>query len=403
MTAPLNNLKILDFSTLLPGPYATMMLADMGADILRIEAPERPDMARLLPPIASDKQSAQHGLLNRSKRSLGLNLKATGSAEIIKKLVTEQGYDIVVEQFRPGVMDRLGVGFAALQSVCPSLIFCSLTGYGQSGPYRDRAGHDLNYLALSGLLSYYGRKPNPGTPSPPPPPPPMQVADIGAGSLHLVIGLLAAVIRRTATGEGGHVDIAMHDGALAWNALGAAKLLVGGENPAPETEMLNGGSFYDIYATKDGRLLSVGSLEPKFWRGFCQAIGREDLFEQGLNLTIANQQTFKDEIRTAVQAKTLAEWRKIFTELDVCVEPILTTEEALAQPQVKARNMLVELPMPNGATQTQIGTPIKLSNHDPAYKFSGVPLGAHTREILTELGYTQAEIETLYVQNIVAG
>ena len=402
MTAPLNSLKILDFSTLLPGPYATMILADLGADIIRVEAPNRPDLARLLPPIASDGQSAQHALLNRSKRSLGLNLKATHAADIIKKLITEQGYDIVLEQFRPGVMDRLGVGYDALKAVCPSLIFCSLTGYGQTGPYRDRAGHDLNYLALSGLLSYYGRKPT-ATSATPPPPLPMQVADIGGGSLHLVIGLLAAVIRRTMIGKGGQVDIGMHDGAIAWNALGAAKQLVGGENPAPETELLNGGSFYDLYATKDGRYLSVGSLEPKFWQGFCQAIDREDLFEQGLDYNIANQQTFKEEIKEAILAKTLAEWRKIFAGLDVCVEPVLTTEEALTHPQAQARNLLVDVPLPDGNAQTQIGTPIKLSNHDPAYRFSGVALGAHTKQILAELGYTHSEIEALYAQNVVAG
>ena len=201
MTAPLSTLKILDFSTLLPGPYATMMLADLGADIIRIEAPDRPDLVRLLPPFSPDGQSAQHSLLNRAKRSLGLNLKTAEAPEIIKRLITQQGYNIIVEQFRPGVMNRLGVGYEQLKEVCPSLIFCSLTGYGQTGPYKDRAGHDLNYLALSGLLSYYGRK---STPTPPPPLP-MQVADIGAGSLHLVIGLLTAVIRRMTTGEGGQV------------------------------------------------------------------------------------------------------------------------------------------------------------------------------------------------------
>lgn len=403
MTQPLNTLKILDFSTLLPGPYATMILADLGADIIRIEAPDRPDLLRLLPPFSPDGQSAQHSLLNRSKRSLGLNLKTAAAPDIIKRLISQQGYDIVVEQFRPGVMDRLGVGYAQLKEGCPSLIFCSLTGYGQSGPYKDRAGHDLNYLALSGLLSYYGRKPDATNPTAPPPPLPMQVADIGAGSLHLVIGLLAAVIRRSATGEGGQVDIAMHDGALAWNAIGAAKVLVGGENPLPEGEILNGGSFYDIYATQDGRFLSVGALEPKFWQGFCQAIGREDLIEPGTDFNIAQQQTFKEEIRQAIQNKTLAEWQAIFAQLDVCVEPVLTTEEALAHPQSKARNMLVKLPMQDNQTQTQIGSAIKLSGHAPDYKFSGSPLGQHSREILTEIGYAKEEIDAFFAENVVAG
>lgn len=402
MTSPLNNLKILDFSTLLPGPYATMMLADLGADIIRIEAPNRPDLVRLLPPFSPDGQSAQHSLLNRSKRSLGLNLKTAEAPEIIRRLIVDQGYDIIIEQFRPGVMDRLGVGYTQLKETCPSLIFCSLTGYGQTGPYKNRAGHDLNYLALSGLLSYYGRKPDPNNPSPPPPPLPMQVADVGAGSLHLVIGLLAAVIRRLNTGEGGHVDIAMYDGALAWNAIGAAKFLVGGQSPEPEDEVLNGGSFYDIYETKDGRFLSAGPLEPKFWQGFCQAIGREDLFEPGTNFEVTNQQTFKDEIRQAILSKTLAEWQEIFAPYDVCVEPVLTTKEALAHPQTQARHMITEIPMLD-KTQPQIGLPIKLSGYEPAYKFTGKALGQHSIEILTEIGYTKNEIETLIAGNVVAG
>ena len=398
MNAPLKTLKILDFSTLLPGPYASMMLADLGADIIRIEAPNRPDLTRLLPPIAPDGQSAQHALLNRAKRSLGLNLKAPEAVEIVKKVVAA-GYDIVLEQFRPGVMDRLGVGYEALKADCPQLIFCSLTGYGQSGPYKERAGHDVNYLALSGLLSYYGRS---ATPSPPPPLP-MQVADIGGGSLHLVIGLLAAVVRRLTTGEGGQVDIAMHDGALAWNALGGAKFLVGGENPAPENELLNGGSYYDLYETQDGRLLSVGPLESKFWRGFCHAIGRDDLFAPGTHFEVSSQQSFKEEIRTAIRGKRLAEWQEIFAQLDVCVEPVLTTEEAINHPQTQARGMVVAVPLADGRFQPQIGSPIKLSNHEPAYPFIGAALGAHTRQILTTLGYTPSQIEALYAQEVVAG
>jgi crotonobetainyl-CoA:carnitine CoA-transferase CaiB-like acyl-CoA transferase len=399
MTAPLDHLKILDFSTLLPGPYATMLLADLGADVIRIEAPSRPDLTRQLRPIGADGQSAQHALLNRAKRSLGLNLKAPAAVTVVKKLVAELGYNIVVEQFRPGVMARLGVGYEQLKDVCPSLIFCSLTGYGQTGPYKDRAGHDLNYLALSGLLSYYGRTVNPT----PPPPLPMQVADIGAGSLHLVIGLLAAVIRRTQTGEGGVVDISMHDGALAWNALGASKLLVGGENPTPEGELLNGGSFYDIYETADGRFLAVGALEPKFWQGFCQAIGRDDLVDRGIHGSVDTEKKYKNEIRQVFQSKSLSDWHTLFARLDVCVEPVLTTEEAVNHPQTKARNMIIELPTNDGHMQKQIGLAIKLSGHTPHHPFSGAPLGWHSREILTQIGYTKSEIDTLIAQKVVAG
>ncbi|MFT7584753.1 MAG: alpha-methylacyl-CoA racemase [Cellvibrionaceae bacterium] len=398
MSSPLTSLKILDFSTLLPGPYATMMLADLGAEVLRIEAPGRPELTRMFPPFDADGNSSQHAMLNRSKRSLGLNLKAEGATDIVKKLISDQGYNIVIEQFRPGVMDRLGVGYDTLKAVCPDLIFCSLTGYGQDGPFRDRAGHDVNYLALSGLLSYYGRA------GEAPPPLPMQVADVGAGSLNMVIGLLASVIRRTATGEGGTVDISMHDGSLAWNNIGAANTIVsGGHSPSQESTALNGGSFYDLYKTKDGRLLSVGSLEPKFWSGFCQAIGREDLFKTGTNYDVAIQKTIKPEIQAAILEKTLAEWVEIFAKLDVCVEPVLTTAESLEHPHTVARNMLVDVPMRDGTPQQQIGTPIKLSNHEPEYKFTGTALGMHSKEILSELGYTDDEIEAFYSSNMVAG
>ena len=398
MSAPLTNIKILDFSTLLPGPYATMMLADLGADIIRIQAPNRPDLTEMMPPFDEDGISSGHALLSRSKRNLGLNLKAPGSTEIVRKLIVEQGYNIVVEQFRPGVMDRLGVGYETLKAVCPELIFCSLTGYGQDGPYRDRAGHDINYLALSGLMSYYGRKNSPL----PPPPLPTQVADLGAGSLHLVIGLLSAVIRRSTTGEGASVDISMFDGSLAFNSTGAAQAIVGQQNPRQEEMTLNGGTFYDFYETQDGRLLSVGSLEPKFWAGFCKAIGRTDLIKPGMNFDAANQRTFKPEIRDAIQAKTLAEWSDIFAQYDVCVEPVLSTFEALEHPQTVARHMVVGVPRPNGTVQQQIGTPIKLSNHTPEYKHIGVKLGTHTKQILTEIGLSESEIEALETQGVVA-
>lgn len=391
MSAPLSGLKILDFSALLPGPYATMMLADLGADVLRIEAPNRADMTRLLPPHDADGTSAGHAYLNRNKRSLGLNLKVEGAGEVVRRLVVEQGYDVIVEQSRPGVMARLGVGYDAIREICPHVIYCSLTGYGQTGPLRDRAGHDLNYLALSGMLSLHGRA---GTGAPAPLP--TQVADIGAGSLHLVAGLLSAVIRRLTTGEGGWVDVAMLDGVLAWNGMAAATAIVGGASPEPEGTVLNGGSFYDLYETHDRRLLSVGSLEPKFWAAFCGEIGR---FSPPSALHATPER--KAELRDMIRSKTLAEWTAIFAELDACVEPVLTTREALEQPQTRARDMVVDVPTPHGS-QPQVGLPIKLSGHAPEYRHAGTALGAHTEAVLKELAYTETEIVRMRKAGVIA-
>jgi crotonobetainyl-CoA:carnitine CoA-transferase CaiB-like acyl-CoA transferase len=388
MTQPLASLKILDFSTLLPGPFGSMMLADLGADVLRVEAPHRPDAVRLLPPFDGE-TSAWHGVLNRNKRSIALDLKQETAVTIIKQLITQGGYDIVLEQFRPGVMDRLGVGYDALSKLNPRLIYCAVTGYGQTGPYKNRAGHDNNYLALSGMMSHSGRL------SSGPPPLGAQIADIGGGAFGAVTGILAAVIQRQVTGEGQMVDIAMLDMAIAWQAHAISPYLVADEVPQPEGWWLNGGSFYDSYETEDGRYLSVGSLEPKFWYGFCNAIERPDLIEWGADISLENQQALKAEIRQTILAKPLAAWTAIFADLDVCVEPVLTIPEMLSHPQIEARGMVATIPKPDGSRQQQIASPYKFSRSDIEYRHIGTASGTHTHEVLAELGYSPEEVATL--------
>lgn len=382
----LSSLKILDFSTLLPGPFATMLLADWGADVLRVEAPHRPDLARINPPF-EDGVSAWHALLSRNKKSIALDLKQPDAVEIVKELV--KTYDIVLEQFRPGVMDKLGIGYDTLKEINPSLIFCSLTGFGQTGPYKNRAGHDINFLALSGIMSYTGRKADG------PPPLGIQIADIGGGSLGAVTGILAAVVHRQHTGEGQRVDISMFDMAVGLSAHIATYYLVGNTLPDRENLFLNGGSYYDFYRTRDGRYLSVGSLEPQFWRGFCHAINRPDLIDDGQNRDPAVQHRVKTEIEHEIARRTLAEWTEIFGALDVCVEPVQTIAETVAHPHTQARHMVVDVPKPNGGSQRQIANPFKFSAGEAQYRHTGGALGADTESVLREMGYSAEKIAQL--------
>ena len=384
MSGPLKSLKILDFSTLLPGPYASMMLADMGADVLRIESPTRFDLVRFLPPM-DGATSASHAFLNRGKRSLALDLKKEGATDIIKKLIAE--YDVVLEQFRPGVMERLGIGYSVLSEINPSLIYCSITGYGQTGPYKQRAGHDINYLALAGVSSYSGRKEQG------PPPLGIQVADVAGGSHHAVMGLLAAVIHGQQTGEGQFIDVSMTDAAFAMNGMSGAGYLAAGVEPHAEGGVLNGGGFYDYYETKDGRYLAVGGLEPAFMKALCNVLKRPDLTSIGLSQKQDDQQEFKTFLKNCFKQQNYAYWSAVFAQVDACVEPVLSFAESTEHPQMKAREMVIEVERPDGSMQQQIGHPIKFSGTQCESAFTGGQLGQHTEEVLLEQGFSEDQLK----------
>ena len=383
----LKDLKILDFSTLLPGPFASLMLADMGADVLKIGSASKPDIVTDYPPFIEDTGiSACQAWLGRNKKSMFLNLKTEEGVAIVKELVKE--YDIVLEQFRPGVMDKLGIGYEDLKKVNPSVIYCSLTGYGQTGPLRDAAGHDINYMARSGIISHAGRKAEgPSLMN-------FQIADIAVGSLNSVIGILAAVNHRRNTGQGQYIDVAMMDGCVPFNSIDGASFLVSGKEPEREGERLNGGCVYDFYETKDGLYMSVGSLEPQFWSRFCMAIGREDLIEG--TVWPENVEEVKAQIRGIFKTKTRDEWTAVFEEYDACVQPVLNLEEALLNDeQIKAREMVVEVDMPlhEGVKVKQLATSIKMSECPCKYDVAGYPAGYHTHEIIEKLGLDYADLE----------
>jgi alpha-methylacyl-CoA racemase len=384
MAGPLKGLKIIDFTTLLPGPYATMMLADLGADVLRVVSGSRPDLADFMPPcLPCTTLSCVTAFLGRGKRSLALNLKDPLAGTIVVKLI--ENYDILVEQFRPGVMARLGLDYETLKAANPSLIYCSLTGYGQTGPLSSRAGHDINYLARSGIMAYSGRKATgPSLTG-------IQIADIASGSNNVVIGTLAAVVHRQHTGEGQHIDVSMTDGVIAFNALAGASFLVDGTEMRREEGVLNGGSLYDFYETKDGEYLSFGGLEPQFFTVFCRTIGRPDLIPDGI--APGDIARIKEEVRAILRMKTKDEWMVLFGKVDACVEPILELGEALRDPHVEARGLIVDVDLPGGGKVKQLGHPIRYSATPPEYRSAGVLAGTHTREILRELGYAESEID----------
>jgi len=384
MAGPLKGLKILDFTTLLPGPYATMVLADLGAEVLRVVSGSRPDLTDFMPPcLPGTNISCATAALGRGKRCVALNLKDPRAVAIVLKLI--ESHDILIEQFRPGVMGKFGLDYETLKAANPSLIYCSLTGYGQTGPLKNRAGHDINYLARSGVSSYSGRKDSgPSLMG-------IQIADVASGSNNAVIGVLAAVVHRQKTGEGQHVDVAMTDGVIAFNALAGAAFLVDGTETRREEGVLNGGSLYDFYETKEGKYLSFGGLEPRFFTAFCETIGRPDLIPGGI--APRDLPRIKEEVRAILRTKAMDEWMVLFGKVDACVEPVLALGEALRDPHVEARGLVVEVNLPGGGKVKQLGHPVRYSATPPEYRSVGVPAGAHTREVLRESGYAESEID----------
>lgn len=383
MENSLSNLKILDFSTLLPGPYATLMLADMGAEVLKIASKSKYDLVLESGYRAENGKTANLMWLGRNKKSMSLNLKTPEAIEIIKKLILE--YDILVEQFRPGVMEKLGLSYETLKEINPKLIYVSISSYGQTGPMKNRAGHDINFLSLSGIMNSSGRK------STGPSLINTQIGDLAGGALHSIIGLLAAVNYRNVTGVGQHVDISMLDALIPLNTLNGINYLSTSEEPKREEEIFNGGNIYDFYQTSDDKYMSVASLEPKFLNSFCEILNLPDLLKEG---AFTQNTEIKNNLKSIFKTKTQAEWIEIFSKYDCCVEPVLSYEEAFTNPQVAAREMVVEL-KDGDKSYRQFANPIKFSVSKNRYDHVGYEIGKDNLNVLKNLGYSEKEIEEL--------
>ena len=380
----LKELKMLDLSRLLPGPYCSLLLADLGMEVLKVEDPEQGDYTRGIAPIRK-KDSAIFLALNRNKKSIKLNLKIIEGKEIFYKLI--QSYDIILESFRPGVIDRLGIGYQELKERNPRVILCSLSGYGQDGPYQGRSGHDINYIGLGGVLEITGVK------NGDPVLPGVQIADIGGGGMMAAIAILAAAIHREKTGEGQFLDISMMDSVVSWLSIHAGKYFMDGELLQRGDMPLTGRyACYQVYPTKDGRHMSLGALEPKFWKNFCEAVGRRDLMDKQF---IEGEERLRviEEIQNLFKTKTQEEWVDFFKKADACCEPILTFEQVFQHPQVLHRQMVVEVEHPVEGNVRQLGNPIKSSRFPFEIRTPSPAWGEHTIEVLKAMGYSEEEIK----------
>jgi alpha-methylacyl-CoA racemase len=378
---PLDGIRVLDLSRLLPGPFLTMVLADMGADVVKVEDPRVGDYMRQIPPVKGG-LSGRFLAVNRGKRSLALDLKADAGRDAFLRM--SERADVVVESFRPGVMARLGVGWDELERRNPRLILCSISGYGQSGPYVERAGHDLNYIALAGALAMGGSAA--GAPAMPG----VQIADLAGGALWGATAVLGALVGRARTGRGAHLDISMTEGALALLCAEMGNVDSGGDVPTRGRATLNGGlACYGVYETGDGKYLSVGALEPKFWLAFNRAIGRrEDVSE--LVAPPERQAQVRAEVEAILRTRTRDEWAEILAGHDCCCEPVLEMDEVLAHPLHKAREVFTQV-RSGGEEVLQVRTPV-----GPARTDRMAPrLGEHSREVLSEYGFGEGEIAKL--------
>jgi crotonobetainyl-CoA:carnitine CoA-transferase CaiB-like acyl-CoA transferase len=391
MQQALQGIRVLDLSRMLPGPYASMMLGDLGAEVIKVEEIRIGDPTRWSPPMIAN-QSAAFLQVNRNKKSIAIDLKQAEGRDLFLKLASTA--DCVLEQFRPGVVDRLGIGYAATSEINPRIVYCSLTGFGQDGPHAARSGHDLNYLALSGVLGLTtderGKPVIPG----------VQVADL-AGGMIAAFAMLAALMARERTGRGQYVDVSMFDVMLSMLPVPAAHQFGGRAIGVGGKYGLTGAyPFYSVYETSDGKFMTLGALEPKFWANFCRAVSREDLIARQFDDGERRESLF-EEVQAIFKSRAQAEWVELMRDADCCCEPVLSMAEAFEHAQTLAREMVREAQHPTAGDIKQLGFAYKLSDTPPRVSQPSPALGEHTEELLSSLGIDRDERERLRKSGII--
>ncbi len=385
----LEGMRLLDLSSRLPGPLCSMILSDLGMEVIRVEPPEhlgKGDLFREIP----EKEASYFAMLNRGKKSITLNLKTDRGRKLFLDLVEKA--DVVLEGFRPGVMERLGIGYKALKEVNPRIVLASISGYGQTGPYRERAGHDLNYLAYSGILGL-----NAPAGGGRPVMPPVQIADVAGGTYPAVIGILAALIERDKTGKGRWLDISMLDGSLFLMALALFDWGIG-KPIAPGIPPISWASVnYNVYETRDGQFLAMGALEENFWRAFCEALGKPEWLNLNKDGEAMRDEGFIEKVRELFLTKSRDEWLEFFKEHDICLSPVYTFEEVARDPHVAERDVFRWKPLPDGRRFPYVRFPVHAIENSPWHQKAPFP-GQHNHEILD---LTETEMETLKREGVV--
>lgn len=390
MAGALDGIKVVDLSRMAPGPFCTMALGDLGADVIRVEEPGGGRMARARAGDTDEaevRRRAAFNALNRNKRSVALNLKHQDAQDALHRLVGDA--DVFVEGFRPGVVSRLGCDFETLSEINPRLVYCSLSGYGQDGPYSNLVGHDINYISVGGALGVIG------TAEGAPVIPYNIIADYAGGGLHAAIAILAALMARQHTGRGQYVDIAMSDGVAYMLASLLSEYFAAGVVPTRGEMGLNGGApYYNVYRCRDGRYISVGCIEPWFWSTLCSALGREDLVEGQFDTD--RSEFVKSELESVFAAKDRDEWWDLLSSVDnIAVAKVSSLDEVVTDVQNLHRKMVVNAGEVDGVTVRQVGIGPKLSGTPGSIRTLGATVGQHTNEILGELGYSPGQVSKM--------